>query len=787
MIRRALLGVGLFVTGRPRGAASLVAILTLGAALLLPRFRIEADVATLLPSDHESLALRRLTAGGATSERDLLLIVKGSNLAAALPAIERTLRASPLLTEVAAKRSELASARSERWRKAPLYFVPDDTLQEFERRLAGSQRRAVLEELATTIAEDPLLGTRLAREDPLQLRWVFDAAQRHPLAARLDRATDYMVLRGGERAFVRVRGRGKPSDIRFSQAILADLERGLHDYQVDIVGSYRIARDDEKRLRGDLTWSALWSVTLVSLFLVVSLRSLTEPLVLVTPVALSILWALSYGGAILGPLAPVSAASAAVLAGLGVDFGIHYLGRYRVARARRSHRRAVLETFARTGMPLLAGMATTVAAFLALVFSAFRGLASFGILAALGLVFAMAATLLLLPLLLRRRRPGQRASPVVALACRAIRSPARWPILVALGAFAITGWVLAGFSGLQFDADLKRLRPDDDPMIAAASDLEAALGFAPLPVTLLVASELPVAECARRLARLAHDGVIAFSDGPHRDRPAAGRRRAIRQLRQRASEWLPRTNRDLEELGFEPAAFAAAFASYQKILSAEPEPVEPVLLRWHGRTFRTYHLYPRTTPWERRSRAALRTAVEHAFAGTETRLVLALGAADELTPLLAGDLVRLAGISAAAVIALVLLSAGSLWSGFLAMLPMLTGLGVTLGALALFDLPLHLGNFVAIPLVLGIGIDDGIHMVHRVREERAGTADVRPDHALQTTGHSIWRTSATTSLAFGSLALATSPGLASLGVLLVLGVTACFVTSILLLPLLPFR
>jgi predicted RND superfamily exporter protein len=83
---------------------------------------------------------------------------------------------------------------------------------------------------------------------------------------------------------------------------------------------------------------------------------------------------------------------------------------------------------------------------------------------------------------------------------------------------------------------------------------------------------------------------------------------------------------------------------------------------------------------------------------------------------------------------------------------------------------------------MGIGIDDGIHMMKRFDEVDGQTRQV-----LDTTGRSVWRTSATTILAFGSLGFSESPALASLGQLLTVGVLVCFLTSTLVLPALADR
>ncbi len=83
-----------------------------------------------------------------------------------------------------------------------------------------------------------------------------------------------------------------------------------------------------------------------------------------------------------------------------------------------------------------------------------------------------------------------------------------------------------------------------------------------------------------------------------------------------------------------------------------------------------------------------------------------------------------------------------------------------------------------LPLIIGIGIDDGVHILHRYRVE--GPGKIRT--VFSSTGKAVLLTSITTMLAFGSLVFATYRGLGSLGIALFIGVGACFLTSIIVLP-----
>ncbi len=114
----------------------------------------------------------------------------------------------------------------------------------------------------------------------------------------------------------------------------------------------------------------------------------------------------------------------------------------------------------------------------------------------------------------------------------------------------------------------------------------------------------------------------------------------------------------------------------------------------------------------------------------------------------------------------------------IAMTPLILGAVWMVGLMTTVGLPFTFVNVMGIPLIIGIGIDDGVHLLHRYRVEGYGKSEV----VLKSTGKAILLTSLTTMAGFGSLLLAKYRGFGSLGSLLFLGVAACFITTVLFLP-----
>jgi predicted RND superfamily exporter protein len=111
-------------------------------------------------------------------------------------------------------------------------------------------------------------------------------------------------------------------------------------------------------------------------------------------------------------------------------------------------------------------------------------------------------------------------------------------------------------------------------------------------------------------------------------------------------------------------------------------------------------------------------------------------------------------------------------------MPLVLGLGWTLGVMGLTDLPFDLANVWALPLLVGTGAEYGINLVMRFRE--AGTAGA--PGVSRSTVLAVLLNGLTTVAGFGSLLVAQHRGIFGLGLLLTIGTVACLVAALAVLP-----
>ena len=114
----------------------------------------------------------------------------------------------------------------------------------------------------------------------------------------------------------------------------------------------------------------------------------------------------------------------------------------------------------------------------------------------------------------------------------------------------------------------------------------------------------------------------------------------------------------------------------------------------------------------------------------------------------------------------------------LAFLPLLCGLTLLLGLMWLTGEKLHYINVIALPVIVGIGVDNGVHFLHRYAAEGAGGLK----RATTSVGRAILISSLTTMVAFGSLLVYVMRGMADLGMVLFVGMGFCLIATFTLLP-----
>jgi predicted RND superfamily exporter protein len=98
------------------------------------------------------------------------------------------------------------------------------------------------------------------------------------------------------------------------------------------------------------------------------------------------------------------------------------------------------------------------------------------------------------------------------------------------------------------------------------------------------------------------------------------------------------------------------------------------------------------------------------------------------------------------------------------------------GVMGWMDIPFNPANIMTLPLVVGIGVTNGIHILNRFAEEQ------HPSVLAKSTGKAVLVSALTTIAGFGSLIVAKHRGIESLGFVMAVGTTTCMVVGLTFLP-----
>jgi len=183
-------------------------------------------------------------------------------------------------------------------------------------------------------------------------------------------------------------------------------------------------------------------------------------------------------------------------------------------------------------------------------------------------------------------------------------------------------------------------------------------------------------------------------------------------------------------------------------------------------------VYPKKDVWKRENQKEFIQQVQRVYpnvTGTPVQLYY-------YTELLKSSYEEAARYSLAAIVVLVLFHFRSPLCVALALVPVGVGFLWLGGIMGLFDIQLNPANIMTLPLVIGIGVTNGIHILNRYAEEQT------PSILARSTGKAVLVSGLTAIAGFGSLMLAKHQGIQSLGYVMSCGLATCMIAGLTFLP-----
>ena len=795
------------VTRRPGRVLAVFGLLLLAAVLTTGSVRFERDIFEALPSSDPAFRVLVHAIKNSAADDKLYFLVREREdrgpdslvdacraLAGRLEGI--TLDGRPAFSRVTLlKRESVTRERFEAlmgsFASRPGIFIAEHDLPRLERFLTSppAMERELKRSLALLAAPGSSPMSGIVAGDPLNLRR-FMVEKLRSMHHGLEFAPGPHLLSPDRRSALLIATPAewvlREKDDRLLEAVEA--VRSDHPgLRIGMTGGYAVVLQEEALVRGDILGCLLGSVLGVGLLFLLIYRSAAALSFVLVPLGVGL--QLAVGVLALGAerLHMLAMAFSAVVLGLGIDFAVHVYDRYLYERKQGgSVETAVRGSVLGTGKAVLAGGLTTLSAFLVLSMTDNPLLQQTARLVALGLLFCMVTIVLALPaglvLLERigRRGPGR---PPRTLGMERL---GQWvdgrPRTALVLSLLLAAAALPGLFRIEFETDLSALRPRGLEALEVQEELLEAFGSGSDYV--LAAWGAGDREALRREG-LALDRLLE-------EMVREGRASSWTSLTRTASltpVYVEGLEMDLVREAFERLGLSLEHAAYDRaFLEAVRERRTTYLMDWAAMGEGVPDLLRRFVlredgrlsglAWvlapEGVSGSVLAEALEEAR--PDLLVVSPELAVRGLVREVRSELWTTLGAAAGLVLLILFAFFRDGRSVLRILVPVSLGVPVTAGVMGLAGVTLNPFNFVVLPILVGIGLDDGIHIVRRYRE----LGDVAL--TLATTGRSVLVTTLTTICGFGSLALANYHVLVGMGLIAVTGVAACFLFSVLTLP-----
>lgn len=593
-----------------------------------------------------------------------------------------------------------------------------------------------------------------------------------------------------------------PSELEHYPALMADVDAAVASARKSVSdgarietfvgGAYALQWDQRDATLRDAGRSASAAGLLILLIIAITLARFRQVLLVFGSLTAGLLVAFGMTWLVVGTVNVITAFLLAILGGLGIDFGLYFATRYRgFAASGRSRQEAVERAWRHTAVPSFMGAVTTAAVMLLLVFGRFRGFAELGAIATIGIIATWLAMYTLLPALVarwghvpavatpeapgaspaswfNRFSPAGRLAPFFALACLLATLVAAWSARDVK--FAYTGKELTVEGQKSYQVDRKILEhygeTVDQTIVVARTEARARRIHAYFEQRFGEFKSIRRYESTfTYLPPLAAQQSALAAMGPLRQAIAKMPGRSddpdenfLYQQARRMAKAEPITEADL------PSYLARVFT----VKGADGS------LIYLGHVLCSHWLWE-VSELERFVRELESVRVDGEPLVTTGRAQVFL----HLINIVQQETVVFTALGSLLILLLFWVQARSLRFAVLSMLPLLSGVLWALGLLPHVGeggLSLSFMNLIVVPMLVGLGVAYGVHLVYAYRLHGD------PELALRVVFRPVLGSASTTLAGWASLLLASMVGMRGMGWLATLGMIGVAIASLVALP-----
>lgn len=617
------------------------------------------------------------------------------------------------------------------------------------------------------------------------------------------------------------------------QSAIANVSEDLREVStIGITGDPVLRFEELRSVSRGIGLSLGLSFLLVALLLWIAFRNFVHVLLTFTALVTALVISTGFAATVFGALNLVSVAFVVLLVGLGLDFTIHVLAHLRDAKQSDASQ-TLIKMGQGIGGALFLSALTTSLAFLSFTPTDFTGMAQLGVLGAGGVFIAYIVSITLIPALISRvpwfrkaldlkAKPDAGDGDEKASLLSHIIVRFTQPIALVLVLLAIVSLFYAGY--VRFNADPIALRDPDSASMQALNRLQERIETVPYRLSVVRADQAAAVEVAAKIKKLKsvhnartlldfvpsdqdeklelidyaiptldtivngeglehaklpegktplqalHDFLSASKDRPEAQRVAM----ALKALELASPEMQAAVEADIFRF------FPNLIQTINAQLGVDTVTLEEVP------SFFTQRFVNKDGQWrvdvtprkDVRNQKALREFVAEVegFDGQAAGAPLQIAYAGQTVSKAMLVALGLAGSSILLVSFLVLRR----WRTVLAIfIPLTMAALLTAAASVVLDIPFNYANVIVLPLLIGLGVDSGIHVA--IRRNRMKSNE---ELYHSSTPRAVLFSGLTTIAAFATLGVSDHRGTASMGQMLAIAISASLLVTIVITPIL---
>ena len=555
---------------------------------------------------------------------------------------------------------------------------------------------------------------------------------------------------------------------------------------VEYGGNFKNKIDEYEVLIKDVKSTALIGLSAVFLLIMLYFRRLFVAFFIGLPLAISLLWTFGLAYLVIGELNTMTVFLFVVLFGLGIDFGIHMFSRYSEERKHGIEVKPALDTtIQKTGRALATTAVTTSCAFFSLMLADFKGFYEFGFIAGTGILFSFLSMTLVAPAFIivfeRLGLVKTRAPQFKKKEHPSRRFP--FPKVILLAGIGFAVFAVFMLPQMEFEYDFSNLRANIPQSQVVKDKLTPINKESNSPAVVLLDNKADLLALEKVIQDKIQNDPTPTIDKfksiytmlPNRQEEKLV---LISEIKDSMGENL------LDQLSQAERERAEKLLSYTDVKKVEitdlPNEVQRLFRGKDGSVGEFAYIYAKVRLADARNSFAfsedvrnLRIPSGKVFNATNSSIIFA----DMLTMMLKEGK-RAIAVTFLAVFILVLIDLRNLKQALLVLTPLILGILWLIAVMFLFKIKLNFFNMIIIPTIIGIGIDNGVHIYHRYKQEGPGSWL----KVLRHTGMAVSISSVTTMMGFSGLIFAYHAGLNAIGELALLGISLTLIAALVILP-----